>query len=78
MESPDKVGDEIKTVGQAVDYIYEEEQNFKCARIVSLPNELSARRPVLLPVCLGATSNLQIKKTRVMSCYDPGESSTRP
>lgn len=26
LEIPDKVSDEIKTVGQAVDYIYEEEQ----------------------------------------------------
>lgn len=26
LEIPDKISDEIKTVGQAVDYIYEEEQ----------------------------------------------------
>lgn len=28
MEIPDKVSDDIKTVGEAVDYIYEEEQKY--------------------------------------------------
>lgn len=27
LEIPDKISDEIKTVGEAIDYIYEEEQN---------------------------------------------------